>query len=85
MVGTFGQTSATIRAVVDAGLAVGTDIRVVGFDGHPNDYGQFQVTAAQQPVDTIAVRALGRLLGEPTSDDAIPVSLRIGNTCGCTP
>lgn len=85
VVGTFGQTSATIRAVVDAGLAVGTDIRVVGFDGHPNDYGQFQVTAAQQPVDTIAVRALGRLLGEPTSDDAIPVSLRIGNTCGCTP
>ncbi|GAA1667915.1 LacI family transcriptional regulator [Mycolicibacterium murale] len=85
VVGTFGQASATIRAVTDAGLAVGTEIRVVGFDGHPHDYGQFDVTAAQQPVETITARAVARLLDEPTSDDPIAVSLHIGVTCGCTP
>jgi LacI family transcriptional regulator len=85
VVGTFGQTSATLRAVVDAGLAVGTEIRVVGFDGHPHDYGQFDVTAAHQPVATITARAVARLLDEPTSDDPIAVSLHIGVTCGCTP
>ncbi|MET9490794.1 LacI family DNA-binding transcriptional regulator [Nocardia sp. NPDC006630] len=91
VVGTYGQTAATIRAVIDAGLHIPNDIRIVGFDGSDNDYGQFRLTAVQQPVDTIAHHALGRLLDdysgtgrEITSPQPINPSLRIGNTCGCT-
>lgn len=89
VVGTFGQAYATIRAVTDTGLNVPGDVRVVGFDRAENDYGQFLITAAQQPVDTIARRALSRLLDEPAgetpADEPIAATLSIGNTCGCPP
>ena len=82
--GTYGQTSATIRAIVDAGLSIPDDIRVVGFDGTISDYGQFDVTTVQQPVDAMTREALDQLLGAP---EAVPVhlepALRIGNSCGC--
>jgi LacI family transcriptional regulator len=82
--GTYGQTAATIRAIVDAGLSIPDDVRVVGFDGTISDYGQFDVTTVQQPVDAMTREALDELLGAP---DAVPVplepSLRIGNSCGC--
>ena len=91
VVGTYGQTAATIRAVIDAGLDIPNDIRMVGFDGSDNDYGQFRLTAVQQPVDTIAHHALGRLLDDYSatrrgiaSPQLIDPSLRIGSTCGCT-
>ncbi|WP_237159305.1 LacI family DNA-binding transcriptional regulator [Mycolicibacterium rhodesiae] len=84
VVGTFGQTAATIRAVIDAGYAIPGDIRVVGFDGSDNDYGVFRLTAAQQPVDAIAHRALAELLGDVVPDlGALEPTLRVGNTCGC--
>lgn len=84
VVGTFGQTAATIRAVVDAGLDVPGDIRIVGFDGGPNEYGLLRLTAAQQPVDALADQALGRLLGNPAPiGGPLAASLRIGDTCGC--
>lgn len=36
--GTYGQTAATIRAVIDAGLHIPNDIRIVGFDGSDNGW-----------------------------------------------
>ncbi|MDT5080932.1 MAG: LacI family transcriptional regulator [Mycobacterium sp.] len=84
VIGTYGQTSATIRAIVDTGLTIPDDIRVVGFDGTISDYGQFDLTTVQQPVDALTQAALTQLLDAPA---AIPTpmepSLRIGNTCGC--
>ncbi|MGV0746219.1 LacI family DNA-binding transcriptional regulator [Mycolicibacterium sp. XJ870] len=86
VVGTYGQTTATVRAIIDAGLQIPDDIRVVGFDGSDNDYGQFRLTAAQQPVDTIAHRALSNLLdGATVAGPDMEPSLRIGDTCGCAP
>ena len=83
VVGTYGQTAATIRAIVDSGLDIPGDIRVVGFDGSRNDYGQFRLTAAQQPVDVLTRRALSQLLDNSAVSDPIILSLRLGNTCGC--
>ncbi|WP_454788097.1 LacI family DNA-binding transcriptional regulator [Mycolicibacterium lutetiense] len=84
VVGTYGQSAATVRATIDAGLRVPDDIRVVGFDGSAVDYGSLRLTVAQQPVDALACRALGRLLGDPPPDGDDPVpTLRIGETCGC--
>lgn len=82
VVGTYGQTAATVRAIIDAGLRVPDDIRVVGFDGAAVDYGQLRLTAIQQPVDALARLALGRLLGDHSDDDITP-TLRVGETCGC--
>lgn len=83
VVGTYGQTSATIRAIADAGLQVPGDVRVVGFDGPANHYGQLRLTAAQQPVDAIAHQALGHLLDGAASGESLEPALRIGDTCGC--
>jgi LacI family transcriptional regulator len=87
VVGTYGQAGATIRAALDAGLAIPGDLRIVGFDGSGDgyrDYGQFRLTAAQQPVEAIARRALGRLLDEPVVQaEPLYAVLRIGDTCGC--
>lgn len=83
VVGTYGQTSAVVRAIVDAGLDVPGDVRVVGFDGPANDYAQLRLTAAQQPVDAIVRRALGLLLDDGASGDDLEPSLRVGETCGC--
>lgn len=92
VVGTYGQSAAVIRAVVDAGLRVPDDIRVVGFDGGADEYGWFRLTAVQQPVAAIARHALGRLLrepGAPAGRDAgaasFEPSLHAGDTCGCRP
>lgn len=84
VVGTYGQTAATIRAVADAGLRIPDDIRVVGFDGSAADYGRLRLTTVQQPVDALAHEALGRLLGDsPLSDDGFAPTLKVGETCGC--
>ncbi|CAN5439457.1 LacI family DNA-binding transcriptional regulator [soil metagenome] len=85
VVGTYGQTAATIRAIVDSGLDIPGDLRVVGFDGSNNDYGQFHLTAAQQPVDILTRRALSQLLDQSSPTEPITLSLRLGNTCGCPP
>jgi LacI family transcriptional regulator len=83
VVGTYGQSAATIRAVADAGLRIPERIRVVGFDGGATDYGQLRLTAVQQPVDALARRAVGQLLGESGVGTELRASLRIGDTCGC--
>ncbi|MBP2454575.1 LacI family DNA-binding transcriptional regulator [Mycolicibacterium lutetiense] len=84
VVGTYGQTAATIRAIADAGLRIPGDIRVVGFDGAAADYGRLRLTTVQQPVDVLAREALGRLLGDsPRADDGFVPTLRVGETCGC--
>lgn len=85
VVGTYGQAAATIRAVIDTGLEVPADIRVVGFDGREADFGPFRLTAARQPVERIAHHALSRLLGGAAESGSrlLDPALRIGNTCGC--
>lgn len=84
VVGTYGQTAATIRAVADAGLRTPDDVRIVGFDGAATDYGRPRLTTVQQPVDVLARAALGRLLGEnPSTDGQFVPTLRVGETCGC--
>ncbi|MCV7109901.1 LacI family DNA-binding transcriptional regulator [Mycolicibacterium setense] len=85
VVGTYGQSAATNRAIADAGLRVPDDIRVVGFDGAATDYGRLRLTVAQQPVNALARLALGRLLGEAQPVEVLDPSLRIGDTCGCGP
>lgn len=85
VVGTYGQAAATSRAIADAGLRVPDDIRVVGFDGAAADYGQLRLTTVRQPVDALARRALGYLLGDPPVDeDSLAPALQVGETCGCT-
>lgn len=84
VVGTFGQSEAVIRAVIDAGLSIPDEVRVVGFDGGHTRYGQFRLTAAQQPVDELAHRAFRRLLdGSPAVPRSLAAALAIGTTCGC--
>ncbi|MDZ7885132.1 MAG: LacI family DNA-binding transcriptional regulator [Mycobacterium sp.] len=86
VVGTLGQAEATIRAVLDADLGIPDDLRIVGFDGGLNAYGQFRLTAAQQPVDEMARRALDQLLDASPSPVGLGFfvpSLTIGSTCGC--
>ncbi|MGN7777952.1 LacI family DNA-binding transcriptional regulator [Mycolicibacterium sp. 22603] len=84
VVGTFGQSEAVIRAVIDAGLSIPDEVRVVGFDGGHTRYGQFRLTAAQQPVDELAHRAFRRLLdGSPSVPRSLAAALAIGTTCGC--
>ncbi|MGY0498444.1 LacI family DNA-binding transcriptional regulator [Nocardia sp. FBN12] len=89
VVGTNAQAAATMRAVTDAGLRVPGDIRIVGFDGGTaQNFGQITLTSAQQPIDTIAHRAIGDVL-DPTLDSAahtpMPVTLHRGESCGCRP
>lgn len=84
VVGTYGQSAATIRAIADAGLRIPQDIRVVGFDGAVTDYGRLRLTTVQQPVDALARQALGRLLGDAPAAEILDPSLRIGDTCGCS-
>ncbi|MFE5647121.1 LacI family DNA-binding transcriptional regulator [Rhodococcus sp. NPDC056516] len=91
IVGTYGQTSATTRAVVDHGLRIPEDVKIVAFDGSQAKYGQFDMTSAQQPVESITQHALERLLTakavspETTGAHSAPWEpfLHVGNTCGC--
>ncbi|WP_258081278.1 LacI family DNA-binding transcriptional regulator [Nocardia nova] len=87
VVGTYGQAAAAIRAVTDSGVRVPADIAIVGFDGDvTNTYGQLTLTTVQQPIDTIARRALDAALqpGDRLLDAApLEVFLSPGETCGC--
>ncbi|SIS23765.1 transcriptional regulator, LacI family [Williamsia sterculiae] len=88
VVATYGQAAATTRALVDHGLRIPEDIKVVGFDGSQDRYGQFDVTSAQQPVDAITDLALDNLNAPAASATgpvpAAPVPfLHVGSSCGC--
>jgi LacI family transcriptional regulator len=88
VIGTYGQSAAVLRAILDAGLRIPGDIRVVGFDADATDrYRPVMLTAVQQPIDVIARRALDRLLDDPAGPAAelLDVALRAGETCGCLP
>ena len=59
VIGTYGQSSAVVRAVTDAGRRVPDDLAIVTFDGDPrNSYAPVVLSAVQQRVDTIAETAL---------------------------
>ncbi|MGW5316550.1 NAD(P)H-binding protein [Nocardia thailandica] len=89
VVGTYGQTAATTRALTDHGLRIPEDVRVVGFDGNQAKYGPYDLTSARQPVDRIARRALDELLTGPSAPADRPAAapsapeLHLGDTCGC--
>ncbi|MDV6284952.1 substrate-binding domain-containing protein [Rhodococcus jostii] len=91
VVGTNGQAAATIRAVTVAGLRVPGDVRIVGFDaGTTQNFGQITLTSAQQPIDTIAHRAIADVLDPAAAHDVaarfpMPVTLDRGESCGCRP
>ena len=90
VVGTYGQSAAVIRAIVDAGLHIPDDIRVIGFDADSaNRYRPIILTTVQQPIEAITRCALNLLLdedaGKARNVDAQPlgVTLNLGETCGC--
>lgn len=88
VVGTLAQATAAIRAVIDTGLDVPDDVRVVGFDGPEQDYGRPCLTTLRQPVRAIVGHALDRLLSRsidalPPLAPAKPDELRLGESCGC--
>jgi LacI family transcriptional regulator len=95
VIGTYGQSAAVLRAVLDAGLRVPDDIRIIGFDADDaNSYRPIILTTVQQPIEAITRRALDCLLDEVTGDAQITdcqitdsgpldVTLNLGETCGC--
>ncbi|MBO0880402.1 MAG: LacI family DNA-binding transcriptional regulator, partial [Mycobacterium sp.] len=87
VIGTYGQSAAVLRAVVDAGLHTPDDIRLVGFDADTtNNYRPITLTTVQQPIEAITRRALSHLLDEdPVEAESPDVTLNLGETCGCAP
>lgn len=86
IVGTYGQSSAVLRAVTDAGLSVPEEVAVITFDGDlRNSYAPTVLTSVQQQVEVIASRALDLLLRDAASGqfEPVPVFLNIGESCGC--
>jgi LacI family transcriptional regulator len=86
IIGTYGQSAAAIRAVTDAGLRIPDDLRIIGFDADTaNRYGQIILTTVQQPIELITRHALDCLLdgGTRTETRPMPVTLDVGETCGC--
>jgi len=93
VVSTYGQATAVMRAVFDSGMSVPGDLSLVSFDGAPRaDYRRPTITTLQQDVPAIARTAVS-LLGVPSASTTTPdaasepfrTSLRIGESCGCTP
>jgi LacI family transcriptional regulator len=67
VVGTYGQSAAVLRAVLDAGLRTPDDIRIIGFDADTaNSYRPIILTTVQQPIEAITRHALNRLLNDGT-------------------
>jgi LacI family transcriptional regulator len=96
VVGTYGQSAAVLRAVLDAGLRTPDDIRIIGFDADTaNSYRPIILTTVQQPIEAITRHALNRLLNDgtdrtgnadtDTDTEPLDVTLNPGETCGCAP
>lgn len=86
VVGTYGQSSAAVRAVTDAGLRVPADVAIITFDGDPrNLYAPVVLSTVQQQVDLIARLALDLTLGRDATHQPtpIPVFFNSGESCGC--
>lgn len=86
VVGTYGQASAALRAVLDVGLRVPEDVAIVTFDGDSrNSYAPIDMSTVQQHVDVIARMALDLALGHigAAEPSRLPVFLHAGESCGC--
>lgn len=87
------QAVGAIRALVDAGLEVGKDISIVGFDGvQLGNYTTPRLTTVAQPITQIAARAVELLIalieGNPDTDSpeqvvTLPGELIVRESCGC--
>ena len=85
VVGTFGQAAAVLRAALDAGLRVPGDLSIVTFDSDPrNTYEPITLAAVQQQVDRIAQQALDLLADTTAAPALLDVTLRPGESCGCS-
>lgn len=80
-----------MRAFQDAGIAVGSDVRVVGFDDVPNArYWWPSLTTVRIEIDVIAQAAvdmlLGLISGEGTGTQPVLVEpeLIVRESCGCS-
>jgi len=79
-----------MRAVSEAGLAIGRDVKLVGFDDV--SYCRFvtpPLTTVRQPVGELGERAAETLItwlktGRPPEATILPVQLVVRRTCGCT-
>lgn len=89
------QAVGALRALADAGLRVGVDVAVVGFDGIAlGDYVTPRLSTIEQPLAAIADAAVARLSrlieGDPQQlrvrdSIVIPTRLRRRESCGCQP
>jgi LacI family transcriptional regulator len=79
-----------MAAVMDHGLKVGTDIRVVGFDDIAASRYMIPslttVNARANLIGSLAVETLIKLMGDPEADQdlVLPNALSIRGSCGCS-
>jgi LacI family transcriptional regulator len=85
VIGTYSQSPAALRALLDANRQVPTVVATVTFDGDPrNSYAPVVLSTVQQNVDLIARQALELTLGSTVvSPPPIPVFFNTGESCGC--
>jgi LacI family transcriptional regulator len=86
------QAIGAIAACAEAGVGVGQDVAVVGFDGtEAGRYGQPSLTSVDQDVAALARTAIETLLELIRKERSGAVhrvlrpQLRIGRSCGCSP
>lgn len=83
------QAFGVLRALYDRGLSVPDDVAVVGFDGVDSGRSVIpSLTTLQRPFARLGEIAVELLLAADPADPALtrlPVTLAIGESCGCTP
>ncbi|MBB1198583.1 LacI family transcriptional regulator [Curtobacterium flaccumfaciens] len=82
------QAIGLMRALWELGLRVPEDVAIVSFDGAAEaDYTNPQLTTVRQPIETMAVAAVDRVLGLDADNqwhrDLVPAELVLGASCGC--
>lgn len=82
------QAIGVMRALWELGLRVPEDVAIVSFDGAAEaDYTNPQLTTVRQPIETMAVAAVDRVLGLDADNqwhrDLVPAELVLGASCGC--
>ncbi|MBX3195477.1 MAG: LacI family DNA-binding transcriptional regulator [Microbacteriaceae bacterium] len=82
------QAFGVLRALYDHGLRVPDDVSVIGFDGVNVAHSVIpSLTTVQRPFDEIARLAVELLLSDPPAAPEmtrLPVTLTLGESCGCT-
>lgn len=83
------QAFGVLRALYDRGLSVPDDVAVVGFDGVDSGRSVIpSLTTLQRPFARLGEIAVELLLAADPVDPVLtrlPVTLAIGESCGCTP